>query len=54
MSLLGHSRHNRRCPKSSFVRFTPLATVFGMRPKGREVPLATLRAWFAMTDEVAS
>jgi hypothetical protein len=41
MSVLGHSRHNRRCPKSTFVRFTPLATLALQCSERSEVPLAT-------------
>jgi hypothetical protein len=39
MSLLGQSRHSWCKPKSPFVRFTPLATVLGTGPKGRNVPI---------------
>ena len=38
MSLMGHSRHCRCGPKSAFVRSTPLATVLGVVPPGRDVP----------------
>jgi hypothetical protein len=41
MSASGHSRHSWRGSKLTFVRFTPLATVLGMGPKGRDVPIAT-------------
>jgi hypothetical protein len=37
---MGHSRHCRGGQKSIFVRFTPLATIFGVGPIGREVPKA--------------
>jgi muconolactone delta-isomerase len=37
MSLMGHSRHCRGGQKLTFVRFTPLATVLGIGPKGRDV-----------------
>ena len=41
MSALG-SRHCRGEQKSAFVRFTLLATILGVGPIGREVPLADI------------
>src|ERR1039458_1390562 len=38
----GRSRHCRCGPKSAFVRSTPLATVLGVGPPGRDVPLADI------------
>ena len=36
LSALGHLRHYRGAQRSAFVRFTPLATILGAGPIGRE------------------
>jgi hypothetical protein len=41
---LGHSSHCRGGQKSAFVRFTQLATILGVGPKYRDMPIAAIVA----------
>ena len=41
MSAVGHSLPTFSAPVPTIVRYYPIATVSGLRPNGREVPIET-------------
>jgi len=50
MTGLGQSRHKWQRPSLLLVRFAPKATEALQRGECRDVPIATLHAWYEMKE----